>query len=65
MRAALQSAFNAIEAATDIMHADDTMPVTALEPSEIERIHPLLCGVLVEVDQAIEAAPPTQQKSSR
>jgi hypothetical protein len=53
---ALEAAEQAIEEAADIMHAEDGQPVTALEGWEIERAYLALCGVLVEVDQAITTA---------
>jgi len=53
---ALTAAQSAIEEATDIMHYEDGLPVTALEGWEIERAYNALCGVLVELDSAIAAA---------
>ena len=53
---ALTEAQAAIEEATDIMYYGDGQPVTALEGWEIERAYLALCGVLVEVHQAIAAA---------
>ncbi len=53
---ALGQAQAAIEEATDIMHYEDGLPVTALEGWEIERAYLALCGVLVELDSAIAAA---------
>jgi hypothetical protein len=52
---ALIAAQSAIEEATDIMHYEDGLPVTALEGWEIERAYLALCGVLVELDSAIAA----------
>ena len=53
---ALEISEQAIEEATDIMHYEDGLPVTALEGWEIERAYGALCSVLVEVHQAIAAA---------
>ena len=53
---ALEAAEGAIEEATDIMYYEDGQPATALESWEIERAYFALCGILVEVDQAITAA---------
>lgn len=53
---ALTTAQAAIEEATDTMHYEDGLPVTALEGWQIERIYCALCSVLVEVDEAITAA---------
>jgi hypothetical protein len=53
---ALEMSEQAIEEATDIMHYEDGLPVTALEGWEIERAYGALCNVLVEVHQAISAA---------
>ena len=52
---ALEHAEQAIEEASDIMHYEDGLPVTALEGWEIERAYTALCSVLVEVHQAIAA----------
>ena len=53
---ALEISEQAIEEATDILHYEDGLPVTALDGSEIERAYTALCSVLVEVHQAITAA---------
>jgi hypothetical protein len=53
---ALEAAEQVIEEATDTMRYEDGQPVTVLQASEIERVYLALCGVLVEVDQAITAA---------
>ena len=53
---ALIRAESVIKEATDIMHYEDGLPVTALEGWEIERAYVALCGVLVELDSAIAAA---------
>jgi hypothetical protein len=58
---ALETAEQAIEEATDIMYYEDGQPVTALEGWEIERAYLILCGVLVEVEQAIVEARGTQR----
>ena len=49
---ALIAAEAAIEEATDTMHYEDGLPVTALEGWQIERMYYALCSVLVEVDEA-------------
>jgi hypothetical protein len=61
---AVEAAEQAIEEATDIMHAEDGQPVTALEASEIESAYLALCGVLVELDQAITATRGHQQHTA-
>jgi hypothetical protein len=38
------------------MYYEDGQPATALESWEIERAYFALCGILVEVEQAITAA---------
>ena len=53
---AAEAARQAIEEATDTLHFEDSQPVTALEGWQIERIYTGLCSVLVELDQAVEAA---------
>jgi len=53
---ALEISEQAIEEATDIMHYEDGLPVTALDGWQIERAYTALCSVLVEVHQAIAAA---------
>ena len=53
---ALAASEAAIEEATDIMHYEDGLPVTALEGWEIERAYGALCSALVEVHEAIAAA---------
>ncbi len=53
---ALKAALATLEAATDLMHYEDGLPVTALDGAEIERMYFDMCGVLVEVDEAIAAA---------
>lgn len=53
---ALEMSEQAIEEATDIMHYEGGLPVTALEGWEIERAYFALCSVLVDVHQAIAAA---------
>jgi hypothetical protein len=53
---ALETAEQAIEEATDIMHYEYGQPVTALEGWEIERAYTALYSVLVEVHQAIMEA---------
>jgi hypothetical protein len=53
---ALQNCEQAIEEATDIMHYEDGLPVTALDSWEIDRAYMALCSVMVEVHQAIIAA---------
>jgi hypothetical protein len=37
------------------MHYEDGQPVTALEGWQIERMYFALCGVLVEMDEAVKA----------
>lgn len=56
--AALESARLAIEEATDIMHYEDGLPVTALDGADIERIHDSLCSVLVEIEEATASLAP-------
>lgn len=56
--AALESARRAIEEATDIMHYEDGLPVTALDGADIERIHGSLCSVLVEIEEATVSLAP-------
>jgi hypothetical protein len=53
---ALKSALTALEAVTDAMHYEAGLPVTFLEGSQIERMYFDMCGVLVEVDEAVKAA---------
>lgn len=56
--AALESARRAIKEATDIMHYDDGLPVTALDGADIERIYGALCSVLVEIEEATASSTP-------
>jgi hypothetical protein len=59
LMAALNSAWDAIEEATDIMFSGkDGTPVTFLKPREIEDAYLTLCGVMVQVHEAIEAGEP-------
>ena len=53
---ALEISEQAIEEATDIMHYEDGLPVTALDGWQIERAYTALCSVLVQVHQALAAA---------
>ena len=55
MLKALTAAEEAIDEAAEIMFYEDGQPVTALESWEIERVYFALCGVLVEVREAIDA----------
>jgi len=52
----LQALIDAHEEATDIMHYEGGLPVTAPEGWEIERAYMAPCGVLVDLDSAIAAA---------
>jgi hypothetical protein len=52
--AALKAAETAIEEATDVLHSgEDGTPVTFLKPDEIEYVFLTLCGVIVQVHEAI------------
>jgi hypothetical protein len=52
----LIEAQSATEEATDIMHYEDGLPVTAFEGWEIERAYFAHCGVLAGLDSAIALA---------
>jgi hypothetical protein len=51
---ALRAAEGVIDAATDDMYYEDSQPVTFLEPSQIERMYYDLCGVIVQLNEAID-----------
>jgi hypothetical protein len=52
---ALEKCEQAIQEATDIMHYEDGLPVTALDGRQIERAYTALRSVMDEVHQAIIA----------
>ena len=53
---ALRNCERAIQEAADIMRDEDGLPVVALTGIELDRAYTTLCGVMVEVHQAIAAA---------
>ena len=54
MIAALCEAESVIDDVTDEMYYEDGQPVTFLESSQIERIYLDLCGLIVQLNEAVD-----------